>query len=341
MFWAGVTLAQEFANVEYLCADWGPAMTLPAKTNAPPVYSETQEEIYFLKQVTFLRRETLTQPSLSGAQTQDVWTRRSIYLCKMKPDGGNKTEIKELWRNPSYPIDTQAQSTWMEVNEKTRRIALAISLAGTDLTGLWTLNLDGTELKRIMPAEQRPSYGSPSWTTDGKHIVYSEAWRGTNYCRIAKCDTAGSNIVYLTHGPVDGHLRVSPDGKRIAYIHWINWGSLLWLMDVDGKNQHALLDPKGKLHGGLYPAWSPDGKKILLSGVIVIDAETGKVITDTQPDLNGKPYTAGWCHWGKTGIVGHTVAGIFFTDHLLKKTSHLGISQTVECPKSASEKCAW
>jgi len=48
----------------------------------------------------------------------------------MKPDGGDKTEIKELWKNPNYPIDTQGQSTWMDVNERTRKIALAITYAG-------------------------------------------------------------------------------------------------------------------------------------------------------------------------------------------------------------------
>ena len=103
----GIASAQEFKNIEYLCADWCPAMKLPAKKDQQPQFSDAEEEIYFLKQVgSFTRRQHLIPNPFSGSKTEDIGHGISIYLCKMKPDGSDKTEIKELWKNPNYPIDT-------------------------------------------------------------------------------------------------------------------------------------------------------------------------------------------------------------------------------------------
>ncbi len=126
--------AKEFANIEYLCADWGPAMTLPSKPGEKPHFDDSQEEVYFLKQLGTFSRGLMGTGEHHGI---------NIYLCKMKPDGSGKTEIRELWRNPNYSIDTQDKSTWMNVCVKTHQIALTVTFAGSDITGLWTMNLDG------------------------------------------------------------------------------------------------------------------------------------------------------------------------------------------------------
>jgi WD40-like Beta Propeller Repeat len=287
----GTAHAQEFANIEYLCADWGPAMTLPAKTNELPRFSETEEEIYFLKQVgRFTRNKRLVPDMFSGSKTVDIGHGTSIYLCKMKPDGSGKTEIKELWHDVRYPIDTQVQSCWLDANEKTKKIALSIVYAGSDLAGLWTVNLDGSDLKRIITPERRDkrlqAIDGPSWTLDGDWIVFGESWRGGDCGVIAKCDKDGKNLTRLTEGPRDCQPRVSPDGKTIAFIRWIIKGkvhdSWLWLMALDGTNNHPLPNPQAKpnwsaqAHWGTYPAWSPDGKSVFLVGTGVIDLATGK-----------------------------------------------------------------
>jgi hypothetical protein len=89
--------AQEFANIEYLCCDWGPAMKLATKEGEKPQFNYTGEEIYFLKQVGSFSRKKLAKPGLFGETTQDTGKGLSVYLCKMKADGSGKTEIKELW----------------------------------------------------------------------------------------------------------------------------------------------------------------------------------------------------------------------------------------------------
>ena len=338
--------AKEYANIEYLCADWGPAMTLPSKSGEKPQFSDTQEEIYFLKQVTRFTRKTRLMPDLlGGGRTEDIGHGVSIYLCKMKPDGSEKTEIKELWHNPNYPIDTQGASTWMEVNVRTRKIVVSVLFVGTDVAGLWTISLDESELKQVIrpewSREKLVGIDHPSWTPDGQWIVFAEIERGIhpNQLRIAKCDSEGKRFSYLTDGPWQEQPAVSPDGTTIVYgqVGDAKTGGL-YLMDMDGKNRHPLLDPNGKLFGGTYPTWSPDGKSILFE-CRMIDVMSGKVLLERRPLLHGRQWSYGWPHWGKAGIVGFSINGIDLTDVELREVKKIASSKLLEC--SRGEECRW
>jgi hypothetical protein len=344
--------AKEFANVEYLCADWGPAMKLPSKPGEKSQFSDADEEIYFLKQVTRFTRRTLLVPDLfSGAKTRDIGRGVSIYLCKMRSDGSAKTEIRELSKNPNYPIDTQDQSTWMDVNTKLHKIALAIKYAGSDLTGLWTMNLDGTELKRIItPAQVGDRYqgiNHPSWTPDGKLIVYEEELRGGQPYpfNISICDSNGREQRRLLEAPAKGQYRdpsVSPDGTLIAFAKFPDWYAgqrWIWLADIDGSHVRPLGGTQSRSTWGNYPTWSPDGKRIAVWGSI-LDASNGKTLLEHEPQCQGKQYTYGWAHWGKSGFVGYTVAGILVTDSELKEAKLIGASNMVEC-SSGRDSCRW
>jgi Tol biopolymer transport system component len=312
--------AAQRATVIYLCADWGPEMKLPAKQDGKPQFNDAKEDVYFLKQVT----------------SKGV----GIYLCKMKPDGTAKTEIKELWHNPNYPIDTQGHSCWMDINEKTHKIVLSVLFAGTDLMGLWTLDLDGTNLKQIIkPAwgQQLTGADHPSWTPDGQWIVFTERMRGTYPERfnLAVCDANGGQFRHLFEATDKIEYMqpsVSPDGKQIAFSRYPNGypgGRHIWLSNIDGSDAHALPNPsdKSNTHGGDYATWSLDGKKLYVLGGGIIDMESGRVLNDRRPILNGKPWAAEYAHWGKLGLLGSANGfRITLTDSEMQTVKLLAVS---------------
>lgn len=65
-------------------------------------------------------------------------------------------------------------------------------------------------------------------------------------------------LTHLTTGVAGaGSPSISPDGKRIAYISNQSGPFALWLMNIDGSNQHLLVTKPGV--DFFMPAWSPDG----------------------------------------------------------------------------------
>ncbi|MCB0209770.1 MAG: SH3 domain-containing protein [Anaerolineae bacterium] len=69
----------------------------------------------------------------------------------------------------------------------------------------------------------------------------------------------GTGLHTLTHG-IDPVL--SPDGQQVAFTRWTGDIGELWVINVDGSNEHQIL---GEMHKAKGPAWSPDGSQIILN----------------------------------------------------------------------------
>ena len=313
--------AEQMYSVDYLCADWGPAMELSAKPNELTQYSDTEEEVFFIKQLGLY----------DNSHNTKVAHGVNIYLCKMKSDGSRKTEIKELWHNVAYPIDVQVQATWMSVNVKERIITFTITFASSDITGLWIVNLDGSNLTRILVpsviGNNLQTVDTPNWTPDGKWIVYCESVRGSKQSRIVKCNAHGTNRSLITTGPMDFQACMSPIGDKIVYVHdplirlsqdgsgerWV--ANTLWIVNLDGSNNFEITNPSAtstwaaKGITGSYPTWSPNGNKIYADSAGIVDVVTGMQIAysapvvQNWPTLNGKPANVIMARWGKSGLL--------------------------------------
>jgi Tol biopolymer transport system component len=93
---------------------------------------------------------------------------------------------------------------------------------------------------------------------DGKTIVFDLV--GDLY----SVPIGGGKATRLTSGMgFDGQPRYSPDGTTIVFVSDRSGYENLWLIDADGKNPRALTKDKDAQY--ISPAWSPDGKYLVVS----------------------------------------------------------------------------
>ena len=174
---------------------------------------------------------------------------------------------------------------------------------------LWMIDKDGNRLRELTNGNWRDS--SPVWSPDGKRIAFISDRDGTSQLHIMWMDTR--EVAQLTHlQRTPSNLRWSPDGKQIAFTSLVpdedpilpirlprrpegaQWARpavivdrLTWARDGQGPI------PRGFTHVYVIDAivggtprqittgkynhsgaeWSPDGKKILISGIRKPDAE--------------------------------------------------------------------
>lgn len=113
--------------------------------------------------------------------------------------------------------------------------------------------------------------GWPSWTPDGKHIVFSSIPNGQQTSDIYMMDPDGSNVRQLTHGVLgkfnsNQFPSVSPDGQQILFACGVHGGeSQICVMGIDGSNPVQLTQSPTYKD---VPYWSPDGSKIVYSEIV-------------------------------------------------------------------------
>jgi len=101
---------------------------------------------------------------------------------------------------------------------------------------------------------------SPTWTVDGRWLVYD----GEQGLMISEAN--GANNVPFTDNPHDHFPVMSPDGSRIAFMHWQHDHWEIFATGADGIGRWPLTSSSPLLERRPHnasPAWSPDGDEIL------------------------------------------------------------------------------
>ena len=149
---------------------------------------------------------------------------------------------------------------------------------------VWTMNADGTNLQQMTkttksatPRDRKLPPGVPkitsvtwskfpSYSPDGKKIVYSSTQSGNS--EIWVMDADGENKTQLTFPTIptapDANAPAwSPDGSKIVF--WSGYETeygQLWMMNADGTGRTQLTFEPDHINSD-DPNWTPDGKSII------------------------------------------------------------------------------
>ena len=101
---------------------------------------------------------------------------------------------------------------------------------------------------------------SPTWSVDGEWIAYN----GDH--GLSMTTVEGPNNRVLTENVHDHYPVWSPDGTRIAFMHWQHDHWEIYVMNADGSGRWPLTSSSALLERrphNVSPAWSPDGEQIV------------------------------------------------------------------------------
>jgi Tol biopolymer transport system component len=137
---------------------------------------------------------------------------------------------------------------------------------------IWEVNGDGTDLHELISCSS-PSvdcgpdggFGEASFTPDGKHIVTEHCCANGDGLYMLNADGSGLKAIRTNRGGGFGNPQVSPDGKMIAFRICSDSapGCAVGTMNINGGNLRMLTD--GSVNWD-FPNWSPESKRIVISG---------------------------------------------------------------------------
>ena len=153
---------------------------------------------------------------------------------------------------------------------------------------LWLVRADGTGLRRL--TDGPGSDGDPSWMPDGRSILFTSNRdsRGDIY----RVWLADGRIERLTRNLAGRAIMpaVAPDGRRVAFagqtlVRRKFWEYQIYLLDLTS-GEAQLLPTSG---GACWPAWSPDGRRLLSVG---LDEEPSALILRDLATNTRQPFVA-------------------------------------------------
>lgn len=188
-----------------------------------------------------------------------------------------------------------------------------------DTYDLYTVNRDGTDLKRLTHYDVYTAEAVLS--PDGKKIVFTSLKDGD--LEIYTMNVDGTDVRRLTSTPgYDGGPWWSPDGTKIAYrahhptdsAQLADYRNLLarkmirpsrveiYVMNADGSDQRQVTALGGANFG---PSWTPDGKKIIFSSnhveprsgnfdLFLVDADASRAGHDRVEQVTFSPVFDGF-----------------------------------------------
>jgi Tol biopolymer transport system component len=204
-----------------------------------------------------------TFPGTNGSLAYEAKIGKRYQLFTSRADGSAPQQLTQF---------ADSDAVWPAWSPNGREIAFERDVyAGVRVTraAIYTINTDGTGVRSLTPTGLN---GRPSWSPDGKRIVFSTLHFGKEATLSVMAANGGRVRRVLTtplptaHDGVAGldSATFSPDGKRIAFVWTKNSRSAIFTMNVNGGDLKQITHWK---KGGLADKidWSPDGTRIAFS----------------------------------------------------------------------------
>ncbi|MGB6547077.1 MAG: winged helix-turn-helix domain-containing protein [Candidatus Acidiferrales bacterium] len=251
-----------------LCPSFSPDATAMA-------YSADHGKGYeiFVRQLS-LGGQEVQITSDGGQNTEPAWSpdgkliayysnvRGGIWLIPAL--GGTSRKLTDFGSDPSWSRDGR----WITFQSGASNDLAAFGAGVFPPSTIWVVRPDGAGIRQITEAgKPEGGHGAPSWSPDGKHIVFVAAQFGSFGLWAIAAD--GSGLVRLRPQSFPYYDPVySPDGKSIVYGAITPGGNYgLWQMRVSPNTSAPLEDPAQLTNSGSSVlknlSFSSDGKKLL------------------------------------------------------------------------------
>lgn len=169
-------------------------------------------------------------------------------IWMMDSDGSNQHQLTHYNNFPG--------SNFTSVSPDGSKIAFVSYAKGQP--GIFVFSVD--PLRDLRFYNQRASMnGSPSFTPDGKQIVYSSSAPDDTCCRIFIANLNGLGFRAISPpGYIDVEPKVNPKNpNQLAFVSSRSGRAQMYSMNIDGGNIERLTDGGGE---ATNPAWHPSGK---------------------------------------------------------------------------------
>ena len=179
-------------------------------------------------------RPVVSLPQGKIAYTVAVTPPKHYKIFLINADGTDKRELADYASEPSFAPDGQ-------------RLVFSVRP-----DGLYTMNLDGSDRRRIVGDAKA---ASPDWSPDGTKILFHSVRGSSDRFSIYVVDADGSHERMVTDGEQPAW---APDGSRLAYKGCIGNDCGIMVINLDGSGKQRLTEYANDGN----PAWSPDGSQI-------------------------------------------------------------------------------
>ncbi len=191
--------------------------------------------------------------------------------------GGTRSQLSWISRDGSpTPITREVRGySNPRLSPDGRRIAVVTG--EQDKTDVWIYDMDTGTFSRLSSVE---AVASPSWTPDGKRVVYAGLGGKERFAIWSQPADGGSPAEKLfdTSGLTVG-ATVSPDGRSVLYTTYNNNSWDIFRVQLDSGRASAPY--LASSYGELEPRFSPDGRRV---AVVSDESGTDEVYVRSFPD---------------------------------------------------------